>query len=38
MGTVWINRYGKELDNGLPPPDYQIESLAELPQILERWN
>ena len=38
MGTVWINRYGKELDDGLPSPDYQIESLADLPQILERWN
>ncbi len=38
MGAVWINRYGKEPDKGLPSPDHQVSSLAELEQILERWD
>ncbi len=38
MGAVWINRHGKELGQGVPPPDYEIRSLTELEQILERWN
>ena len=38
MGTVWINRHGKVLDDGLPSPDHQVANLSELPQILERWD
>ena len=38
MGAVWINRYGLEPDEGLPSPDHQVKSLAELEQILERWD
>ena len=38
MNAVWINRNGKTLDEGLPQPDYQVHSLAELPSILESWN
>ena len=38
MRTVWVNRYGKGLDDGLPAPDVEIITLAELPQILERWD
>ena len=38
MGAVWINRYGLEADEGLPSPDHQVKSLAELEQILERWD
>lgn len=38
MWTVWVNRYGKTLDDGAPTPDGEIDSLAKLPQILERWD
>lgn len=34
MRTVWINRTGAALDPELPTPDYQINSLLELPVIL----
>ncbi len=35
MQAAWINRKGAPLDPTLPVPDYQIESLMELPQVLE---
>ena len=38
MGAVWVNRRGESLEDGLPRPDYQVSSLAELPGILERWD
>ena len=38
MRTVWVNRTGGAFDDGLPAPDYQVRSLVELPEILERWD
>ena len=35
MGTVWINRTGATPDPALPPPDYCIASLLELPALLD---
>ena len=34
MASVWINRTGAVLNPELPTPDYQINSLLELPGIL----
>jgi len=34
MRTVWVNRRGAQLDPTLPVPDYQVESLTELLDIL----
>ena len=34
MRAVWINRYKTASDLDLPQPDYQINSLLELPRIL----
>ena len=34
MGTVWLNRTGAPLDTDLPAPQYQINSLLELPALL----
>lgn len=36
MGTVWINRAGKPMDPQLPSPDYEINNLLEIPEILNR--
>jgi len=38
MRTVWVNRYERSLEDGLPSPDHEVRSLAELPEILERWK
>ena len=35
MMTVWVNRQGAQLDPDLPVPDYQVESLTELLDILD---
>jgi len=34
MGTVWLNRTGAPLNPDLPSPQYQIDSLLELPALL----
>ena len=38
MNAVWINRDGKNIDEEQPQPDYQITSLAQLPEILNNWS
>jgi 2-haloacid dehalogenase len=38
MGAVWVNRNGRIRDASYPTPDYEIKSLLELPQIIERWK
>jgi len=38
MGAVWINRNGRARDAKYPTPDYEIKSLLELPQVIERWK
>jgi len=38
MGAAWINRNGRVRDSNHPTPDYEIKSLLELTQILERWK
>ena len=38
MRTVWVNRKWSSPDPHLPEPDRQVESLAELPGILEEMS
>ena len=35
MKVAWINRHGASLDPEHPSPDYEIRSLAQLPEILK---
>ena len=36
IGTVWLNRPRSETDPQLPAPDHQINSLLEIPELLDR--
>lgn len=36
MGTVWLNRSRSAMDLELPAPDHQINSLLEIPELLNR--
>lgn len=36
MVAVWLNRSGSETDPRLPAPDHQINSLLEIPELLDR--
>ena len=36
MAAVWLNRLAAPADPALPPPDAEIRSLRELPDILDR--
>jgi len=36
MGTVWLNRSRSAMDPELPAPDHQIDSLLEIPELLDR--
>ena len=38
MGTVWLNRSGTAMDPQLPAPDHQIDSLLEIPELLDRLS
>ncbi len=36
MVTVWLNRPRSETDPELPAPDHQINSLLEIPELLDQ--
>ena len=34
--VAWLNRTGKVLKEGIPTPDYEIQSLSELPELIQK--
>ena len=35
MRVAWVNRHGASPDSQFPKPDYEVQSLKELPDILQ---
>jgi FMN phosphatase YigB (HAD superfamily) len=36
LRVAWLNRERRSLRPGVPPPDFEIPDLTELPALLER--
>ena len=34
MRVVWVNQRGIPLPDGIPPPDFMVANIAELPALL----
>ncbi len=33
---IWINRFGEELKDGIPTPDYEVKNLQEMLEVISR--